>query len=36
MTVDKEKTFDSTNHSFLMCVLKNLDLATIFENGYKS
>ena len=36
MKVDIEKTFDSINHSFLMCVLKNLDLATIFENGYKS
>ena len=36
MTVDMEKAFDSINHCFLMCVLKNLDLATIFENGYKS
>ena len=36
MTIDLEKTFDSIIHSFLMCVLKNLDLATIFENGYKS
>ena len=36
MAVDIEKAFDSINHSFLMGVLKNLDLATIFENGYKS
>ena len=36
MTVDIEKAFDSINHSFLMCVKKKLDLAMIFENGYKS
>ena len=36
MTVDEEKAFDSINHSFLMYVLKKLDLATNFENGYKS
>ena len=36
MTVVIEKSFDSINHSFLMYVLKNLDLATVFENGYKS
>ena len=24
MTVDKEKAFDSINHSFLMCVLKKI------------
>ena len=36
MTVDIEKTFDSINHSFLMCVLKKLDLAANFENGYNS
>ena len=36
MAVDIEKAFDSINHSFLMCVKKKLDLAMIFENGYKS
>ena len=36
MTVDIEKAFDSINYSFLMCVLKNLDLAKILEKGYKS
>ena len=36
MAVDIEKAFDSINHSFSMCVLKNLDLAMNFENGYKS
>ena len=36
ITVDIEKAFDSINHSFLMCVLKNLNLAKIFENGCKS
>ena len=36
MTVDIEKVFDCINHSFLICVLKKLDLATIFENRYKS
>ena len=36
MTVDIEKAFDSINHSFLMRVLKNLDLPKIFENGCKS
>ena len=36
MTADIEKAFDSINHSFLMCVKKKLDLAMIFENGYKS
>ena len=24
MTINIEKTFDSTNHSFLMCVLKKI------------
>ena len=32
VTVDKEKAFDSINHSFLLCVLKKMDLATNFEN----
>ena len=36
MTVDIEKAFDSISHSFLLCALKILDLATNFENGYKS
>ena len=36
LTVNKEKAFDSINLSFLMCVLKKLDLPTNFENGYKS
>ena len=36
VTVDKEKAFDSINHSFLLCVLKKMDLATNFENWYKS
>ena len=34
MTVDIERTSDSINHYFLMCVLKNLDLLTNLENGY--
>ena len=36
MAVDIEKAFDSINQSFLICVLKKLDLTTIFENGFKS
>ena len=36
MTVDIEKAFDSIDHSFLICVLKNLYLATIFQYGCKS
>ena len=36
MAVDIEKAFDSIDHSFLMCVLKELDLAMNFGNGYKS
>ena len=36
MTVDMEKAFDSISHSFLLYALKILDLATNFENGYKS
>ena len=35
MAVDIAKAFDSINYSFMMCVLKNLDLTTNFENGYK-
>ena len=35
--VDIEKSFDSINHSFLMCVLKKkLDLVTNLNNGYIS
>ena len=37
MTVNMEKAFDSINYSFLMWMLKRkLDLATNFQNGYKS
>ena len=36
MTVDVAKAFDSINYSFMMRVLKNLDLTTNFENEYKS
>ena len=35
MAVDIAKAFDSINYSFMMCVVKNLDLTTNFENGYK-
>ena len=35
MIVDIEEAFESINHSFLMRVLKNLDLTTKFENGYQ-
>ena len=31
MTVDKEKTFDSINHSFLMCVLKKFGFGNEFR-----
>ena len=31
-----KKAFDSINHSFLMCLLKKLDLATNFKKRYKS
>ena len=33
MTADIEKAFDSINHSFLMCMLKKLDLATKMDTN---
>ena len=36
MAIDIEKAFDFINYSFLMCVLKKLDLETNFGNEFKS
>ena len=36
LTVDIEKTFDSTNHSFLLCVLKKFECGTEFINLIKA
>ena len=33
MTVDIEKAVDSTNHSFLMCVLKKIGFGNDFRKG---
>ena len=36
LTVDIEKTFDSTNHFFLLCVLKKFECGTEFINLIKA